>query len=226
MVELTASELAARLGVSRRHASGLLGAGAIDGRQLSSGAWLADSDSVARYEVAARLGKGRKLDVDTAWGLLWELSGLDAHWLAPRTRSRIRARLRTASAEEISRAVADRTRAHRYQSASTARAAKGLITTGRAAAGALDVGLMNDSRTAVGYARSGSAAEHARGRFMVASLTGHDIIYDNTLPINYEGERMPLAVIAADLAASTDTRERSGGLRALEELRDVWLTAR
>ena len=81
MSDMTATELASRLGVSRRHAVDLLADGAITGRKLSSGAWLADADSVLRYEASARRGGGRTLDADTAWGLLLELSGLDAAWL-------------------------------------------------------------------------------------------------------------------------------------------------
>lgn len=223
MAELTTSDLGARLNITRRHALDLLATGTIDGRQLSSGAWLADSDSVARYESAKRRGKGRKLDVDTAWGLLWELSGLDAHWLAPRTRSRVRARIRTASGGEIARDVADRTRAHRFQSANAVKAADGLIATGRTAAASLGVGLMDDTRDIVGYARAGSALEHARTRFMMESRAGRDVVYDNTLPISFGDDVMPAAVIAADLATSTDTRERSGGIRALELLKDTWL---
>ena len=101
MVDLTATELASRLGVSRRHAIDLLAEGSIAGRKLSSGAWLADADSVLRYETSARRGGGRKLDVDTAWGLLWELSGLEATWLTPSTLSRTRRRLRTWGADEL-----------------------------------------------------------------------------------------------------------------------------
>ena len=60
---------------------------------------------------------------------------------------------------------------------------------------------------------------------MAASTSGQDVLYENTLPVTYDGEAMPAAVIAADLAISTDTRERSGGLRALDELRNTWLAA-
>ena len=59
MSDLTATELASRLSVSRRHAVDLLADGAITGRKLSSGAWLADADSVLRYEASARRGGGR-----------------------------------------------------------------------------------------------------------------------------------------------------------------------
>lgn len=222
MVELTAVELAKRLNISRRHAIDLLASNDITGRQLSSGAWLADSDSVARYESSSRRGSGRKLDTANAWALLWMLSGLNPTWAPPSTRSRLRSRIRLGTPDEISRAVASRTTAHRYQAANPAKAAEGLIATGRAAAGQLGVDLMDDRRAAVGYAPD-TASEYAKKRFMVESPTGQHVVYDNTLPIPYTADAMPLAVIAADLAVSTDTRERSGGLQALEALKARWL---
>lgn len=221
MVDLTATELSQRLQLSRRQVTELLSSGVIDGRQLSSGAWLADSDSVARYEAGHRRGSGRTLDASTAWAMLWMLSGLDADWVTPSTRSRVRARLRHSSAERLARDVAARTRAHRFEAANSARAREGLIATGRAVAGLLGVGLMDDRRFATGYARA-TAVEHAATRFMVESPTGPHVIYDNTLPIEYDGDVMPLAVVAADLAVSTDVREHAGGLRALENLMTAW----
>lgn len=225
MVTLTTAELAERLAISQRHARELISCGVISGHQISTGVWLADSDSVARYEATERRGKGRKLAPDTAWALLWMLSGLNAQWVPPSSRARIRARLRRDTPDALARAVASRTTARRYQAANVAKAAEGLIATGRAAAGQLGVGLMDDRRAAVGYPPTRvTAAEYAKKRFMVESPTGQHIVYDNTLPIPYTEDSMPLAVIAADLAASTDTRERAGGLRALEELRAHWLT--
>jgi len=225
MVDLTTDELAERLGISRRHAVDLLKAHDISGRRLSSGVWLADSDSVARYEVSARgQGSGRKLAPATAWALLWMLSGLEPSWASPVVRSRIRTRLHSDNPDALARAVATRTTAHRYQAANPAKAAEGLIATGRAAAGQLGVGLMDDRRAAVGYAPfETTAAEYAKKRFMVESPTGQHVVYNNTLPEPYAGDTMPLAVIAADLAVSTDTRERSGGLQALETLRAKWV---
>ena len=84
---------------------------------------------------------------------------------------------------------------------------------------------MNDTRQVCGYVRHGDVGEYARQHFMAASTSGQDVLYENTLPVTYDGEAMPAAVIAADLAISTDTRERSGGLRALDELRNTWLAA-
>lgn len=223
MNDLTTSELAARLGITRRHATELVGSGAVDGRQLSSGQWLASADSVVRYESRARRGKGRKLDTATAWGLLWELSGLEVTWLTPSTRSRVRARIRAMEPDAIARAVADRTRAYHFTAANAARAQTGLIATAAAVAGSLRVGLMDDSRRVSGYPRRQSVQDYARDNFMAPLLSGGDVLYENTLPIAYDSAAMPEAVIAADLATSTDTRERSGALRALQELRSAWL---
>lgn len=121
---------------------------------------------------------------------------------------------------EIARAVSERTRAHRFDAANTFLAQAGLIATGRVVASTLDVGLMDDTRDALGYVRRGTVTEYARERFMVASPAGRTVLYDLTLPIPHNGNSMPAAVIAADLAISVDTRERRGGLQALAQLRD------
>ncbi len=226
MADLTATELADRLGVTRQRALQLLSSREIAARQLANGTWLVDGDAVARYELSGRRGSGRTLDRDTAWGILWELSGLDADWLTEITRARVRRRIRESTAEDIAKAVAKRTVVHRYTAANAERGAAGLIATGRAAAASLGTDLIDDQRRVCGYLRSGSADEYAASHFMVADIRGQDVVYENTLPIDYDGEAMPKAVVAADLATSTDTRERSAGLRALEELRQAWLAAR
>lgn len=225
MTEMTANQLAERLSITKRRALDLSRAGSVTGRQLDNGMWLADSDSVARYELSGAWGSGRTLDSATAWGLLWELSGLDADWLADRTRARVRRRIREMTADEIATAVASRSRAHRYSSANVQLAASRLIRTGRSAAGNLASDLIDDDQSVCGYVREGSVAEYARVHLTVLATNGRDVLYENTLPIEYDGEVMPNAVVAADLAMSTNTRERSAGLRALEEMRQQWLDA-
>lgn len=223
MAELIVTEVADRLGFTTRRVRELLDTGQIAGRQLANRTWLADSDSVLRYETATRRGKGRGLDAASAWGLLWELSGLNADWLTASTRARLRRRIRELDADQIARAVGRRTVAHRYTAANAERASAGLIATGRAAAGTLRTDLLDDHRRVCGYVRDGSADDYAQHHFLVAQIDGQDIVYDNTLPIRFDGDVMPQAVVAADLATSTDTRERSAGLRAIEELRQAWL---
>lgn len=226
MVDLTATQLAERLGVTTRRARDLLRSEEIAGRQLANGTWLADSDAVARYEVSASRGSGRTLDAATAWGLLWELSGLDADWLSASTRARVRRRISESDADALAAAVSKRTRAHRFTAANAERASAGLIRTGRAAVSVLDTDLIEDARQVAGYVRSGTIDDYARSHFMIPAAAGHDVIFENTLPIDYAGETMPTAVVAVDLAVSTDTRERSAGLRRLEEMRQRWLAAR
>lgn len=225
MVDLTATQLAERLGVTTRRARDLLRSEEIAGRQLANGTWLADSDAVARYEVSTSRGSGRTLDAATAWGLLWELSGLDAEWLGTSTRARVHRRIRDSGADAIAAVVSKRTRAHRFTAANAERASAGLIRTGRAAVSVLDTDLIQDSRQVAGYVRSGAIDDYAKSHFMIPTAVGHDVIFENTLPIDYAGETMPAAVVAADLAMSTDTRERSVALHALEEMRQRWLAA-
>lgn len=225
MTDLTATQLAERLGVTKRRALDLLRTEVILGRQLVNGTWLADSDAVARYEVSATRGSGRTLDAATAWGLLWELSGLEAEWLSASTCARVRRRIRESDASAIVSAVSKRSKAHHFTAANAERASTGLIRTGRAAASTLDTNLIEDARQVAGYVRSGTVEDYAKRHFMLPTTAGLDMLYENSLPINYDAETMPAAVIAADLAVSTDTRERSAGLQMLEEMRQQWLAA-
>ncbi len=224
-MDMTVTEVAERLGITRRAVTYLLDDGSITGRRLTSGTWIIDADAVSRWEYIGQRGKGRPLNTSTAWAVLWELSGLDAEWLERTTRFRLRDRIRGYDAPGLARAVAKRTVAHRYRAANAARAADGLIATGRAAADSLEMGLIRDRSRVSGYVREGTADAWADSHFMLRDSTGHDVIYDNTLPIRYEADEMPSAVVAADLARSTDTRERSAALRALEQMRQAWLAA-
>ncbi len=221
----TVTEAAERLGITRRAVTYLLDDGSLTGRRLINGTWLVDADSVSRWEQIGQRGKGRPLNTATAWAVLWELSGLDAEWLERTTRFRLRDRIRGYDAAGLARAVAKRTVAHRYRAANAERAAEGLIATGRAVADVLGMGLIRDESRVAGYVRDGTADAWADSHFMLSDSTGQDVIYDNTLPIRYDADEMPSAVVAADLARSTDTRERSAALRALEQMRQTWLAA-
>ncbi len=160
--------------------------------------------------------------MSSAWGLLWELPGRYADRFPQSTRVRVRRRIRESSAEQTVGAVAKRTITRRYIAANVERARAGLITTG-AAAGMLGTELIDDRRRVAGYVREGSADDYATRQFMLADRAGQDVLYENTLPIECHGDVMPKAVVAADLATSIDTRERSAGLAMIERLRQAWL---
>lgn len=226
MTDLTTAELAKRLGVTRRRALHLLSDGHISARRLANGHWLANSDSVVRFELITKSGRGRTLSSDAAWGLLWELSGLKVNWLSPSTHARVRRRIRDSTVKQIASVVAGRTTENRFTAANVELANSDLIQSGRAAASMLtDLGvdLITDQRRVSGYVRAGSVSEFAASHFMLDSQTGNDVIYQATLPIEFQENVMPNAVIAADLARSTNARERAAGLLALKELREQWL---
>lgn len=225
MSVITTAELGERLGVSKRRALDLLNSGLITGTRLPNGIWLADSTSVARYEATGLRPLGRPLNPATAWGVLWELSGMRPQWLSARTYARIRRRIRETEPAGIVAAVQNRTRAHHFQVANVEVAQEGLIRTGRMALDTVSTRLLADSQSVVGYPRSGSVQEHAQSHFMVEQPGGPHVLYDNTVPVPLEGDAMPSAVVAADLVRSTDTREQSAGLGLLGEMRQQWLAA-
>lgn len=226
MADLTTTELAARLGVSRRRALALLAEEKISSRRLSNGTWLADANSVTRFERTAQRGSGRTLSSDAAWAVLWELSGLKVDWLSESTHARVRRRIRQSTASEIASVVAGRTKPHYFTAANAEQVTAKLIRTGRAASGtlaALNVDLIADHRRVAGYVREDTIADFAAHNFMIEKSDGADVLYENTLPFRFDEDVMPAAVVAADLSRSTDTRERAAGITAIQELKAQWL---
>lgn len=221
MPDITVPQLAKMLDVGARHARTLVDNGTFAARQLPSGEWLVDSDSVARY-LPRRKSAGRRLDNDTAWAILYELSGIRAaRLLPPATYARVRKRIRTMTAEDLAVAVSGRTSVHRYRAANATKAQADLVPTGRVASDIIASDLLPDFRRVAGYIPIGTTVvEYARTHFMHADPAGLDVLYENTAPGGLS-EALP-AVVAADLAISADTRERAAGVRALDALRNEW----
>lgn len=220
-VEIPVSVAAQLLGVSNGHVTQLMRAGVIAARQFPSGDWVTTPSLLNAYRETARQGRGRALKSDVAWGVLWELSGLRAEWLSRATLARIRRNLAAWSAADISHAVSGRTRAYRYES-SPDNASAEVIVTGRTVAGELGIGFKNAPATIVGYPKEGHPAEFARDHRLTPNYRGKCVIFSNTLPIAFNGSRMPSGVIAADLASSLDHEERRRGWKALDHVWDQW----
>jgi hypothetical protein len=219
--ELSSSEVAERLRISHGHAAQLMRSGVIGARQLPSGDWLTNAGAIETYEMTVKRGRGRALSSASAWGVLWELSGLRPSWLTSSTRSRLRGQLAQWSSEDIIRAVAGRTRATRYSS-TEAIPSVGLISTGRSVAGHLRVGLKSNPKLASGYPRTGTVAEYVTLARMKPDYEGKHALFENTLPVAFREDRMPVAVIAADLARDPSPDNRAKGLQALEQIWDDW----
>lgn len=219
--EISASAAADELGVTATHVAHLLRTGQLGGRQLRSGEWLTSPRALEVYRAISRRGRGRTLNAASAWGVLWELSGLRATWLDASTRSRLRSRIAEWDSGDIVRAVSHRTRETRYAIVGED-ASYNLIRTGRSVAGDLGEDLRNRPRLIVGYPRFLSPTDHADFKNMKPDYEGEHALYENTLPIPYDLPQMPVAVIAADLARSPFRPDREAAIRALDSIWDNW----
>jgi len=160
----------------------------------------------------------------TAWGVLWELSGLKPSWLPASTHSRVRAHIAHSDAECLIRADAGRTTISYYEAGNADAARPGIILTARAAAGTLRL-FKSDRYVINGYVRTGDPHAHAADCGMVAAMGGRHVLFANTLPIEYPGGQMPKAVVAMDLARTTEGHNRAKAVIALERLREEWMQA-
>ena len=222
MESVMTKDAALALGVSQRQVTDLLRVGKLNGEQLSDGTWLVSPRSISERR-SLNAGAGRTWSAASSWALLGELSGQSLTGLSQSTSARIRRRIRSSTAEEIACKVASRTIAHRYAADSIAKTASELVLTGKSAADAIDSELTSQTQVVEGYLRDETLESFALRHLLSADDNGDVTIYDRLDSLDFDGRYAPDAVIAADLARSTSTRERSAGLTALEEMRQQWL---
>jgi hypothetical protein len=215
-------DAATALGVSQRQVTDLLRAGKLAGEQLRDGTWLVTPRSIAERR-AFNSGAGRTWSATSSWALLGELCGQSAAGLSQSTLARVRHRIRISTAEEIARKAAARTTAHRYVADSLEKTATELVLSGRSAAHRIDSGLTSQTRAVEGYIREGTLESFVRRYLLSADDNGDLTIYERNGELAFEGRYAPDAVVAADLARSTATRERTAGIAALEKMRLQWL---
>jgi hypothetical protein len=216
MSMLGVSEAADRLGVSTRQVQHLVASG--DLRSVARG--LIDGSSVDRLIAVRRGGRARAWSEATAWGAAALLSGMEATWIGESQRSRLRARLRQMSAEELvarsrNRAVVQRYAGHasavgrvRALTLSTHLAARRL---GLADVNAVDAYVSEDELDEI--VRSHALVRDASGAFTLRATT---MAIDLVGELVYDGE----VVAALDLAESLDVRERNVGTKALQDALD------
>jgi hypothetical protein len=222
MNDLMTKDAARALGVSQHQVTELLRAGKLTGEQLQDGTWLVSPRSIGE-RMALHTGAGRAWSPASSWALLGELSGHTIEGVSPSTRDRIKRRIRDSSADEIARKVATRTTAHRFVADSLSKTADDLVLTGSSAAEVIDGGLTRESRKVEGYLPDGTLEDFVRRHLLTLDSDGDVTIYEAPALDQLRGRYAPSAVIAADLARSVVTRERSAGLAALEDLRQAWL---
>ena len=97
------------------------------------------------------------------------------------------------------------------------------MLTGVSAVAMINSELSGQTPIVEGYLRGESLTSFVRRQLLSADDNGNVIIYESHTSAGFEGRYAPDAVIAADLARSAATRERSAGLAGLEEMRQRWL---
>lgn len=218
---MTTAVAAERLGVSQRQVQRLIDARELPATRTAGDAWLVDALAVNAM-VRARPHRGRPWSPATAWAALWRVSGLEVDWLDRRTTGRLGVRLASIDAQEIVHATRRRAVVRRYRASESSLTAvrEAVVTSGASAMEPSTFDLDPDLGGVDGYSTSEAADRLERDFHLIESLRGNVTL--RVVPVASAAlvgrDTMPVAVIAADLAESLEARERSAGLRVLEDL--------
>lgn len=223
MAMLTVAQAADRLGVSRHEVHRLVARGDLTAERVGSVFLLHEKELRRRSAVAK--GRGRLWSPATAWAAVQLLDGRPTHLIdQPRT-SRLTARLRSLSAEEVHRLAGRRATTHRFHAPPRARA---LLEAALRPAGVSVVAQPEAAR------RFGLAGVEQDGRiegYLVGDLTR--LVRRCRLRSDAGGEvtvrHLPsdlglvdvwgsVPLTALDLMDSADPRERARGRDVLDEL--------
>lgn len=214
------SQAAKLLDVSQHEVARLVRAGALNACKIDAGPYVIDAESVQR-RMSSTVSKGRPWDAETAWAALLMLDGIDIPNIGYHKRRRLRLKLADISAEELIALSRKRMRASAYRCSPsfTDEVRREISLSGGASPWVNAMGLATPvADTIDGYALR-PEAEIARDFFLLADTTGTCILrtaYDLPEPLRTL-RVMPPIIVAADLALSTDARERRCGLDFLEE---------
>jgi excisionase family DNA binding protein len=219
--KVTVEQAASGLGVSRHQVTELIHNGSLSATRTAGRAFLVSAGSLERLKVIRR-GNGRPLKQETAWAALWALSGLDTPWLGYHQKRRLSTRLKKTTVQDLVWDTRKRARTLwvRISDSFLDDVCKHLVLSGMGAAKEHDFDLMGESPYLEGYIAQEEfqgfikrchAVEREDANVMLHVISG--------APIDLKALMvMPVAVVATDLAASLDARERNAGIEKLEEL--------
>ncbi|WP_137725505.1 hypothetical protein [Prescottella subtropica] len=229
MGEMSVSDAAAELKVSRRQVARLARAGDLAIVREIGGAFLLDAASVYRLGQMSRQ-RGRPWNESVAWAALSRLSGNSADWLPAAQSTRLVHRLRRSSAHDIAFLARRRAVTHRMRgwgAGTRTLLAERLAVTGRSAveygglATRFDLGSGIVGAGVDGYALDSDYGALVDECGLIPDASEGDVVIRVvTSPVAFADGITPLAAVALDLMESLDTRERSAGVRVLEELLD------
>jgi len=218
---MTTAEAGVILGVGRLQIARLVRDGELDAIQSAGGAFLVNAESLERYRILFR-GRGRPWDKSVSWGALWVLSGLKEEWLTYTQLQRLSTRLKNTKAADLVWAVRKRAETMRFRiGESFFPSAKEMISiSGVGSDLILRHGLTPHSNRIEGYIDKNNLKKFVKKFHAVQGENANAIIHILANPPfeldNYQ--QMPVAVVAADLCASLDVRERNAGIETLKGL--------
>lgn len=211
---MTVTNAAKRLDVTTRQVQHLVARGELRG--LARG--LVDAASVERMIAVRAASHTRAWSVETAWGAIALLSGGSAEWMQQTQRSRLRARLRSLTAEALIERTRNRAEVTHYRAHSSAELHLRSILVS-ASASAERLGLAGSTKVD-GYLVRGDVG---------SVVHNHGLIRDDEGEVTLRATTMNLETVsgladrgnvlaAVDLAGSLDARERNVGLSTLEDV--------
>lgn len=209
---------ASRLGLSRRQVTNLVRAGEIAAIAPNA----VTATSVARYAVNRTRGGSRRAWAErTAWQALAILSGVDVHLIGQTQRSRLKASMRTMSAQSLVLATRHRARTVRCVGHRTTapQVSNELVDMSK---GETALGLTLIQGRVDGYTSTTKACEIISRFHLRIDPTADDaallrVVDQIDLRVVHDLADASQILAAVGLAESLDVRERSTGLRRIEQ---------
>jgi len=217
MAEMTVADAARKLGVSEQRTREMLRGGELRGRQLGR-SWLVDANSVQR-RCAEHVGAGRVWSEYTVKAIVCALS--DGEEIDAKSAMR----LRRTDIDTLWRKLAQGVTITTYRTRHADALRDHLALTGESAIGQLGEQLVGQARVLHGYLHGISLEDAVDEAGLVEDGEGNLAIHQlRTGEAAWLGDRYARrALIAVDCARTGTRRVSSAGIRALEEMRQVWL---
>ncbi len=186
------------------------------------GQWLIDRISLERL-VSRRNPTGATFSPKNAWGILFFASGLEAPWLNPSERSRIKCRLREQSLLDLAQRLRSRARMHRFRchpsDLKRIEAESTLVLSGASATDVWGIDLIVPDAVQA-YVKESDHKILVKKYGLKQSSSGSVFLSVpvGIWPFPKNSRVAPHAAVALDLVESSDPRSRRAGWTALESL--------
>ena len=216
---ISTQQAADRIGVSVRHVQRLVAGGGL----VAIGTDRIDAESVTQWLAERQGSRLRAWEEPTAWAAIALLEGDSAPWIGQAQRSRLRSALAGATALELTARTRNRAEVHRFHSHPRAlgRLARDVVESGSTRGIG---GLTTATDQLDGYVASSALRRLVQRYRLEGDPAGRLVLRTTEMSTDVvaelaDGRRHVLAGL--DLAGSTDTRERSAGLRILDRAVDA-----